>query len=57
MKELNKLDYIKNDSIDSLVNEQKIMAETNHPYLMTLDYCFHTQKKLFFVMGYMPGGE
>lgn len=57
MKELNKLDYIKSDSIDSLVNEQKIMAETSHPYLMTLDYCFHTQKKLYFVMDYMPGGE
>jgi len=57
MKELNKLDYIKSDSIDSLVNEQKIMAETSHPYLMTLDYCFHTQKKLYFVMDYMAGGE
>jgi serum/glucocorticoid-regulated kinase 2 len=57
MKELSKVDYIKNDSIDSLVNEQKIMAETNHPYLMTLDYCFHDPKKLYFVMEYMPGGE
>jgi len=45
MKELNKLDYIKSDSIDQLINEQKIMSETAHPFLMTLDYCFHTQKK------------
>lgn len=57
MKELNKLDYIKNESIDQLINEQKIMAKTKNPFLMGLDYCFHTQKKLYFVMAYMPGGE
>jgi serine/threonine protein kinase len=34
-----------------------ILEKVNHPFIVHLDCAFQTDKKLFFVMDYCPGGE
>jgi serine/threonine protein kinase len=33
------------------------MADLRHPFLVSLSYAFQSEKKLYYVMEYVPGGE
>jgi serine/threonine protein kinase len=33
------------------------MADLRHPFLVSLSYAFQSEKKLYFVMEFVPGGE
>ena len=37
--------------------ERKILERICHPFIVKLNYAFHTDKKLFLVLDYCPGGE
>lgn len=39
------------------MTERKILEQINHPFVVKLNYAFQTDKKLFFVLDYCPGGE
>lgn len=34
-----------------------LKAEIRHPFIIQLNYAFQTEKKLYFVLEYCPGGE
>jgi serine/threonine protein kinase len=37
--------------------ERKILEKISHPFIVKLNYAFQTEKKLFLVLDYCPGGE
>lgn len=39
------------------MNEKKILADINHPFLVQLYASFSDDKKLYFLLEYCPGGE
>jgi serum/glucocorticoid-regulated kinase 2 len=39
------------------MTERKILEKVNNPFIVKLNYAFHNERKLFFVMDYCPGGE
>jgi len=57
MKMLQK-DYIrKNDQIRNIFTERGILAQLNHPFVVSLQYAFQSKTKLYFVMDYCSGGD
>lgn len=46
------MNYIKNTLL-----EKNIMLEVDHPFLITLDYVFQDELRLYFVMPFVRGGE
>ena len=40
-----------------IITERNVLAEIEHPFITQLYYSFQSEKKLFFVMEYCPGGE
>lgn len=57
IKVLKKKDIVENDQLEHTKTEQKILAHVNHPFLVSLDYAFQTESRLYFVMEFMRGGE
>jgi serine/threonine protein kinase len=43
--------------IEYVRSERFIMADLRHPFLVSLSYAFQSEKKLYYVMEYVPGGE
>lgn len=39
------------------MTERKILEKVSHPFIVKMKYAFQTEKKLFFVLDYCPGGE
>lgn len=39
------------------MTERKILEKVSHPFIVKMKYAFQTDKKLFFVLDYCPGGE
>ncbi|CAD8206083.1 unnamed protein product [Paramecium octaurelia] len=57
IKSLRKEDIISRDHIEYLKTERKILEQTQHPFLVSLEYAFITQECVYFVMKFMIGGE
>lgn len=55
MKSLNK-EKIKKD-VKKAQTEYKILLESHHPFISSMQYCFQTEMKLYIVMPYCPGGD
>lgn len=37
--------------------EKEILMKVRHPFLVSMDYIFQTDSKLYFVMTFVKGGE
>jgi len=37
--------------------ERDVLANTSHPFIVSLHYAFQTADKLFMVMDFCPGGD
>jgi serine/threonine protein kinase len=57
MKVLKKKQLRKQKQVANTWTERKILEKINHPFIVHMDCAFQTEKKLFFVMDYCPGGE
>jgi serum/glucocorticoid-regulated kinase 2 len=57
MKSLRKAEIIEQDQVEHTKAERMILAHTNHPFLVGLEYAFQTKDKLFFILQFMRGGE
>ncbi|KAM3134690.1 hypothetical protein pb186bvf_013165 [Paramecium bursaria] len=57
IKSLRKEDIISRDHIEYLKTERKILEQTQHPFLVSLEYAFITVECVYFVMKFMRGGE
>ncbi|KAI8087822.1 kinase-like domain-containing protein [Gilbertella persicaria] len=60
VKVLKKRFIIDNDEIESLRSEKRILQAANrarHPFLVSLQSCFQTESRVYFVMEYVSGGD
>lgn len=57
IKVLKKQEIIELDQLEHTKAEKLILQHVNHPFLVSLEYCFQTPEKLYFVMEFMQGGE
>lgn len=57
MKSMHKEELIDKDQIEHIKAEKFILANNKSPFLVSLEFAFHTPEKLFFVMTFMQGGE
>ncbi|CAD8139920.1 unnamed protein product [Paramecium pentaurelia] len=57
IKSLRKEHILDKNQVEHTKAERKLLEEIDHPFLISLEYAFQTQEKLFFVMKFMRGGE
>ena len=57
IKSQNKMDILKKNNLEKIQIEKQILAQFNHPLLVKLHYSFQNEKKLFFVMDLIRGGD
>lgn len=57
MKVLKKKYIQKMKQVKNTWAERKILERISHPFIVKLNFAFHTEKKLFLVLDYCPGGE
>ena len=57
MKSIRKDVVLENDSMQSLALEKEILYEIDHPFIVSMDYVFQNQFRIFFLMDFIEGGE
>ena len=57
MKVLSKTYIMSQNLIKYTLTERDVLAITNHPFIVGLNYAFQTNKKLFLILDYCPGGD
>eukprot|EP01139_Manchomonas_bermudensis_P005105 Amastigsp_a174663_523.p1 type:complete len:474 gc:universal Amastigsp_a174663_523:137-1558(+) len=57
MKEISKSAIIKKGELEHTLAEREILLRAQNPFVVELYYTFQTEKKLYFVMEFVPGGE
>jgi serum/glucocorticoid-regulated kinase 2 len=57
MKALKKNELINQDQIESTLLEKQILMDFQHPFLCSLNFCFQTFERVYFVMPFFRGGE
>ena len=57
MKILKKQHIIEANQLEHTKAEKMILSHVNHPFLVSLQYAFQTNEKIYFVMEFMKGGE
>ncbi|CAM9347467.1 unnamed protein product [Chrysoparadoxa australica] len=57
MKVLKKDDVVNKRQVERTKIERRVLGNIEHPFLMKLHYAFQTEKKLYLVLDYCPGGE
>jgi len=45
------------EQVQSTLLEKDIMFEADHPFLVSMDYLFQSESRLYFVMPFVRGGE
>lgn len=57
LKVISKISVIKENTFEYLKNEELIMKNLSHPFLVNLCYFFCSPENIFFAMKYLNGGE
>lgn len=57
MKEMSKLRIVNKRSIHSVMNEMKLLAQLNHPFLVNMHYAFQDNESLYICMDLLLGGD
>lgn len=57
MKVLKKKHIRQKKQVKNTWAERKILERVNNPFIVRLNYAFHSEKALFLVLDYCPGGE
>ncbi|KAH0788551.1 AGC family protein kinase [Histomonas meleagridis] len=57
LKAMSKAKLAENGSIQHIFNEKKILINNRNPFLVQAFFAFQTEKKVFIVLEYVPGGE
>ena len=57
MKEMLKLRIVSKQSVNSVLNEQKLLSVLRHPFLVNMKSAFQDRENLFLVMDLMKGGD
>lgn len=57
MKEMDKAKIIQKRSVNSILSEQKLLAQLRHPFLINMSYAFQDKENLYLAMDYLEGGD
>ena len=57
MKSIRKDKIIDYDKVESTKLEEHILANSEHPNIVGLDYVFTNEKRIYFIMNFIRGGE
>ena len=57
MKCIRKDRALENNSVNNLLLEKEILFSEKHPFLVSMDYVFQNEHRIFFVMDFIEGGE
>ena len=57
MKEMLKLRIVSKQSVNSVLNEQKLLSVLRHPFIVNMKFAFQDRENLFLVMDLMKGGD
>lgn len=57
MKSLRKDTILENQKVESMHLEKEILKKINHPFLVSLEFIFQTEHRIFFVLNFVRGGE
>ena len=57
MKVINKIFLIKNNQVRYAVTECNVLKQVSSPFILTLHYSFQTEKNLYMILDYCPGGD
>ena len=57
MKEMAKARILAKKSVNSVMNERKILSYIKHSFIVNMQYAFQDRESLYLVMDLMPGGD
>lgn len=57
MKSIRKDRIIKHNSIESIQAEKLILLQVKHPFIVSMDYVFTKQMRIYFIMTFVSGGD
>ena len=57
MKEMLKLRIVSKQSVNSVINEQKLLSVLRHPFIVNMKFAFQDRENLYLVMDLMKGGD
>ena len=57
MKSMGKEQLVSLNQVGMIRQEQEIMMEVDHPFLVSAECVFQTDYKIFFIMEFVRGGE
>ena len=52
-----KAKIINKKSINSVVNQRKILSKLTHPFIINMSYAFQDRQNLYLIMDYLDGGD
>lgn len=57
MKEMIKARVISKRSVNSVMNERKLLSMIKHPFIVNMQFAFQDRENLYLAMDLMPGGD
>jgi serine/threonine protein kinase len=57
MKEMSKARIVNKKSVNSVMNERKLLAQLKHPFLINMFYAFTDYMNIFLVTDLVTGGD
>lgn len=57
IKIMNKADLISKNQVEQIKQEKHILEALDHPFLVKLEYCFHSPSRIYLAMKFMQGGD
>ena len=57
MKEMSKVKIYEKNSVQSIVNERKLLANLRHPFIINMHNAFQDKDNLYLTMDFLSGGD
>jgi len=57
IKIIDKVVLLEKNNVSNILSEKEVLQMCEHPFLIGLEYCFHSPSKIYIVMKFMQGGE
>jgi len=54
---MSKADLIQKNQLEQIKTERDILEQVRHPFVVGLEYCFHSPTRIYIAMKFMQGGE
>jgi serum/glucocorticoid-regulated kinase 2 len=54
---MSKVKVYEKNSVASIINERKLLAQLRHPFIINMHYAFEDRENLYITMDYLSGGD